>query len=202
MAPVTNGYRMNDDFPSIVFLDRDGTVNVDLGYVTRPEQVRLIEGAATAIGDLKRAGLIVVVVSNQSAIGRGLATEEDVEATNQELARQLAAGDKDAVLDMVLFAPDHPDSATQNRKPGNGMLSQVRQRWEIQPDKCWMIGDKISDLGFGRSAGFAQDHCLLVKTGEGEKTWSRMSEGEQGIQLEFGSIVEAVRHIVMNLAPT
>ena len=85
-----------------VFLDRDGTINVDTGYVCTIEELHLIPGVAKAIGDLKRAGCSIIVVTNQSAIGRGYATAEQVENTNRELQRQLRAEDQEALLDRVL----------------------------------------------------------------------------------------------------
>jgi len=137
----------------IVFLDRDGTINVDHGYVFEKERLELIPGAATAIGDLKRAGFMIVVVSNQSAVGRGMATTEEVEQTNVELQRMLLEIDEDASLDVVLFCADHPDSATDRRKPGCGMLRELPSSMSFDPEVSWMIGDKVSDIEFGLNAG-------------------------------------------------
>ncbi len=146
----------------IAFLDRDGTINVDTGYVRSTDSVTLLPGAASAIGDLKRAGFVVVVVSNQSVVGRGWATIEDVELVNNKIVDLLLADDADANLDLVLFATDHPKRASDRRKPATGMLRDVEQYWQFDPTASWMIGDRQGDMEFGQNAGLPKEHCLML----------------------------------------
>ena len=173
-----------------MFLDRDGTINVDTGYVRSTDEVVLLPGAATAIGELKRAGFTVVVVSNQSVVGRGWASIEDVEEVNNRLVELLLEEDPDASLDLILFAPDHPDKASDRRKPGTGMLRDVRQYWQFDPDSSWMIGDRLADMEFGQNAGLADDHCLLLLSDndkeEDRSSWRR----------SFSTLPEAVAAIL------
>ena len=185
---------MNDQ--PIVFLDRDGTINVDSGYVSRPEDVVLIPGVSRAIGDLKRAGFLVVIVSNQSAVSRGFATTKEVDATNDELCRQLLAGDADARVDLIAYAVDHPDSPTPRRKPGIGMLEDVRAHWAFLPEECWMIGDKISDYQFGRNAGIPHAQCLFLRTGHGEDDLVGASPDLARNLSVFSDLAAAVAHLL------
>lgn len=158
--------------PGLILLDRDGTINIDSGYVCKIEDVKLISGAAKAIGDFKRASYSVVIVTNQSAIGRGMATAEDVEACNEQLQKLLLEEDSDASIDQVVYCPAHPDEPSDCRKPNTGMISMLRAELQalISGDDVWMLGDKRSDIEFGINAGLKKENCILVLTGEGEKT--------------------------------
>ncbi|MCB0360322.1 MAG: HAD-IIIA family hydrolase, partial [Bdellovibrionales bacterium] len=108
-----------------VFLDRDGTLNVDHGYVFDPDLVELIPGAARAVGDLKRAGFSVVVVSNQSCVGRGMCDEGAVQRTNDRLRELLRGADPDAVLDGVYVCFHAPEDQCSCRKPKPGLVADV-----------------------------------------------------------------------------
>lgn len=169
----------------IALLDRDGTINIDHGYVVTADRVELCPGAAQAIGDLKRAGFVVVIVSNQSAVGRGWAAIEQVQDTNGYLQELLLRTDKDAVVDLVLFAADSPDDASDRRKPGIGMLRELCAHFAFDPARCWVIGDKPSDIEFGRRAGLAPGHCLLIGRSSGLAD-----------QLCFGDLLAAVQHLL------
>lgn len=177
----------------VIFLDRDGTINIDHGYVTKPENVHLIAGAADAIAFLKIASYKIVVVSNQSAIGRGFASHEDVEATNAEIERQLKNENQDALLDLVVYAADHPDQATDRRKPGIGMLRDVSLHFDIDLENSWVIGDKMSDIQFGLNVGLAREQCLLVLSGEDGQD----SSDAPFDALSFADIFEAAKHILL-----
>jgi histidinol-phosphate phosphatase family protein len=169
----------------IVFLDRDGTINVDYGYVTDPSRVELIDGAAEAIGKLKNAGYVTVVVTNQSAVGRGMATVADVESCNEKLKELLISANPSAQLDMICVATDHPDAAGPRRKPGIGMADDVRAAYVFDLNECWMIGDKSIDVEFGLNLGLPAQHCILLAEGP--------TNNDGG--LRFPSLLEAVEHI-------
>lgn len=150
-----------------VFLDRDGTLIEERCYLTRPEQVRLLPGAAKAVRRLRGAGLACVVVTNQSAIGRGLMTEDDLGRVHVELLRQLGA--TGTWLDGLYHCPlaprgsdktliEHPD-----RKPGPGMLLRAAAELRLDLARSWIVGDSLSDLLAGRNAGCRG--AILVRTG-------------------------------------
>lgn len=149
-----------------VFLDRDGTVSIDRGYTCRPEDMRIFPGAGTAIAGLKRAGFQVAIVTNQSAIGRGMASQRDVESTNEECLRQLLHEDSEAAVDLVVYCPHTPDENCECRKPKTGLVQALT--WQLDTEESWLVGDKCSDLRFGLNLGLPRAQCLLVLTGEGE----------------------------------
>ncbi len=152
---------------SAVFLDRDGTLIEEKCYLSRPEQVFLLPGTAESLCKLREAGYACVVVTNQSGIGRGLYTETDMRAVNEEMFRQLRQGGTD--LDGLYFCPvapqgddktviEHPD-----RKPGPGLLLRAGREMDLDIASSWMIGDSISDILAGRHAGCRGG--VLLRTG-------------------------------------
>lgn len=172
---------LRESMTGLILLDRDGTINVDSGYVCKPEEVVLIPDAAKAIGDMKRASYAVVIVTNQSAIGRGMATAKDVESCNEQLQKLLLEQDSDAVIDQVVYCPAHPDEVSLCRKPNIGMISMLKAELKalVSSNHTWMLGDKSSDIEFGINAGLSQENCILVLTGEGEKTRLKMPDSQR-----------------------
>ncbi len=150
-----------------VFLDRDGTLIAEADLVERPEQVVLLPGVAESICALRSAGYRVIVVTNQSAIARGLLDVADLARVHQALRAQLLA--LGAALDDIYFCPDAPDIAAEKtlpfalRKPGAGMLLLAAEEHDLQLSRCWMIGDQLRDALAGRRAGCRGS--LLVRTG-------------------------------------
>ena len=165
---ATEGNSGLTDHCPTVFLDRDGTINVDSGYVTSPDRIVLIPGVAEAMGALARAGFRLVIVSNQSAIGRGKATVDDVKATNQQLISLLAAVDPDAWPDLVLYCPHTPDERCECRKPAIGLIKSAGLEYDHKAS--WVFGDKLSDIRFGLNLGLPPEQCVLVLTGEGRQS--------------------------------
>jgi D-glycero-D-manno-heptose 1,7-bisphosphate phosphatase len=147
-----------------VFLDRDGTLNVDSGYLTRPEQMRLLPGAAEAVRCLRAAGFACVVVTNQSAVGRGWMTEADLQLVNDELVRQLNAAGTE--LDGLYYCPTAPGATAgedPERKPAPGMLLRAAREMGLDLARSWMVGDSARDLQAGRGAGCRGS--ILVRSG-------------------------------------
>ncbi|MEW6074548.1 MAG: HAD family hydrolase [Planctomycetota bacterium] len=156
-----------------VFLDRDGTLIDELGYLADPDRVALFPGAAAAVRRLNAAGFAVVVATNQSGVARGLFTEEDVQAVHARVRTLLAS--QGAEVDLFLFSPFHPDfgdaryrRATDWSKPGPGMLLAARDRLGLDLRASWVVGDAERDLEAGRRAGVAG--LILVRTGQGAAT--------------------------------
>ncbi|MEO2013527.1 MAG: HAD family hydrolase [Fuerstiella sp.] len=149
-----------------VFLDRDGTVTKYVGYVTNPSQIQLIDGAADCIGRLRDAGFVCVLVTNQSAIGRGMLTLAELETIHSELHRQLR--EQGAKLDAVYIAPQKPSQSDEtviehpDRKPGPGMLQQAAVDLYLDLSQSWMVGDRVSDVLAGINAGC---RSIRVRTG-------------------------------------
>jgi histidinol-phosphate phosphatase family protein len=147
-----------------VFLDRDGTIVEDPGFLHEPEKVKLLPGAAEAIRRLNDAGYRVVVVTNQSGIGRGRYTVADYEAVQRRLGELLAA--QRARIDGAYFCPHHPlfDGPCQCRKPGVKLFREAQAAFDIDFAQSWFIGDRLSDVQPARQLGGTG---ILVATGEG-----------------------------------
>ncbi len=149
----------NDSSPA-VFLDRDGTLMREVNYCADPKQVEIFAGVPDALMRLKNAGYKLIVISNQAGIGRGYFTEEQYRLVAAEVAR----GVLPATFDGVYFCPDHPDRATERRKPGIGMLREAQRDHHLDFARSFFIGDKAIDVECGRNAGV---RTILVKTGYG-----------------------------------
>jgi D-glycero-D-manno-heptose 1,7-bisphosphate phosphatase len=159
--------------PRLVLLDRDGVLNHDRDdYIKSPAELVVYETAPAAVARLNRAGIPVAVVSNQSVVGRGIITPAALEAIHASLAQRLATAG--ATLDALLFAPDHPDRATERRKPGAGMLHEALARFGVAPGDAVMIGDQPTDVEAARRAGVG---FILVRTGKGSTTEATLPAG-------------------------
>ncbi len=152
-----------------VFLDRDGVVIEDSHYLGSRDRVQLVPGAAEAIAGLNRAGWVVVIVTNQSGVGRGLFTETDVDSVHDHLLELLRG--YGAKIDAFQYCPHHPEAELpafriecECRKPRPGMLLRAAAELGIDLAESWMIGDRVSDLEAGAAVGC---RTALVRTGYG-----------------------------------
>jgi D,D-heptose 1,7-bisphosphate phosphatase len=161
---------------SAIFLDRDGTINEEVGYLDRPERLRIIPAAFEAIRLINQSGMKAVVVSNQSGVARGFFTKERVREINVLIQNTLQQ--RGAFIDRFYFCPHHPTEgsalykkACVCRKPQPGMLYQAARDLEIDLARSYMIGDRYLDMETARRAGV---RGVLVLTGCGRKE----TEGE------------------------
>lgn len=139
--------------PDAVFLDRDGTVMEDEHYIKSPAQVRLLSGAASAIKRLNDAGILAIVVTNQSGIGRGIFTTADYEAVKRRFEELLAA--EGAHIDASYYCPDHPGRGGPNdcRKPGTRMFEDAIRDWKLDPARVAYVGDRWRDVAVSKKLG-------------------------------------------------
>lgn len=152
-----------------VFLDRDGTLNVERNYLSDPNQLELFPGTGAALRRLSHAGYRLFVVTNQSGIGRGYYTEADMHAVNARLEERLAeAGVR---IERIYFAPEAPDQPSRGRKPSPQFLFDARDAFELDLGASFMVGDKLADLECGWNAGVRAS--VLVRTGYGRETEQR-----------------------------
>lgn len=147
-----------------VLLDRDGTINEEMGYVLHPEELRLIAGVAEALRELQDLGLGLVVVTNQSPIGRGMLTPSELGSIHDRLRELLAASG--VTLDRIEVCPHRPDEGCACRKPGTLMVERAAAALGFDPSRCWIVGDHAGDIRMGRAVGA---RTILVRTGHGEE---------------------------------
>ena len=159
-----------------VFLDRDGTINVERDYLYKIEDFEFIPGTPEAIRRLKEAGFLVIVVSTQTGVGRGYYSEDDVDRLHRHIQQQLAA--YGTCIDAFYFCPHHPEQGEgayrtdcDCRKGEPGMILQAASEYGIDLEQSWMIGDKLADLEAGERAGC---RTILVLTGYGEQTLTKL----------------------------
>ncbi|MDR1530662.1 MAG: HAD family hydrolase [Clostridiales bacterium] len=134
-----------------IFLDRDGTLIVDTGYLRDPEQIEFLPDVIDILRKLKEYGYLLVLVSNQSGIGRGYFTEREHLAVQERLAKLLA--EQDAALDGMYYCPHSPDEGCGCRKPDTGMAIRAARELGIDLSESYMVGDKLSDIEFGTNFG-------------------------------------------------
>jgi len=134
-----------------ILLDRDGTVIEDTGYIRDPDRVRLLHGCAAALTTLRQAGFDLVLVSNQSGIGRGMLTCDQAAAVHLRVIEVL----HEAGLDLAgsYYCPHHPNAGCDCRKPATGLVDRATRELGLDPPRCWLVGDKPSDVETGRRAG-------------------------------------------------
>lgn len=156
-----------------VFIDRDGVINPDPGYIKSPDQIAPYQFTAKALSIFHKLGYRNIIVTNQSGIARGYLTVKELDAIHQKL-RNLIEQDGGRI-DRIYFAPYHKDGIVapynidhEDRKPGIGMFKKACKDFNLDPAKCWMIGDRYSDMKFAHKAGIKS---ILVLTGDGKNDY-------------------------------
>src|SRR5437773_5109779 len=150
--------KMPDALSSAVFIDRDGTIMEDCVYCSDPKNVKIFPRVAEALRRLKSKGFKLIIITNQSGIGRGLFTIEQYRAVEAEVLRQLG----DGLIDATYFCPDVPGQHSSCRKPAPGMIVQATREHRIDLSRSFFIGDKEIDAECGRNAGV---RTIRVRTG-------------------------------------
>ena len=134
-----------------VFLDRDGTLIDDVGYISDPEDVRLVPGAGDALRALRDAGFRLVVISNQSGLGRGLITQEQADAVHQRFVEELERAG--AQIDAAYYCPHAPEEGCDCRKPLPGLLIDAACELGLDLERSFMVGNSDVDVAAGEAAG-------------------------------------------------
>jgi D-glycero-D-manno-heptose 1,7-bisphosphate phosphatase len=169
----------SDGSNAAVFIDRDGTLIEEVGYLDRPERVVLFPYSIQAIAALNRAGIRVVLVTNQSGVARGFFPEEMVGRVHDHIADLLAQGG--ARIDAYYYCPHHPDGKLSHdakrcdcRKPGRGMVDRAVRELGVVPEQSYTVGDRWLDVGLARTVGA---RGVLVRTGYGLTEEHRRPDG-------------------------
>jgi D-glycero-D-manno-heptose 1,7-bisphosphate phosphatase len=184
-----------------VFLDRDGTMVRDVGYLSRLEDLHWFPYTVDAVRLLNRAGFLVFVTTNQGGVGLGFYPEAFVKRTHEDMAAYITAGG--GRVDGWYYCPHHPRATIEAlrvdcdcRKPGPGMVRQAQQRFAIDLERSFVVGDKATDLGLARSVGA---RGVLVRTGYGEVELARMGDSSQAARLST-DLMEATSWILEQAA--
>jgi D-glycero-D-manno-heptose 1,7-bisphosphate phosphatase len=183
---------------SAVFFDRDGTLNIEKGFVHKREDFEFVDGAVDVIRRLREKGFLVVVVTNQSGIARGLYTEKDVKRLHNWINKELKK--RGTFIDRFYFCPHHPEAPVRKyrrdcacRKPGPGMLLQAIEELKIDPHTSYMIGDKARDACAGKKAGITS---ILISGDEGAIGTTTCDEEPDAV---VKSLREAAQYILGTL---
>jgi D-glycero-D-manno-heptose 1,7-bisphosphate phosphatase len=147
-----------NELSAAVFIDRDGTIMEDADYCSHPKQVKIFPGVSQALRRLKSKGFKLIVITNQSGIGRGFFTVDEYRSVESEVSRQLGHG----LIDATYFCPDVPGQHSTHRKPSPGMILEAKREYQIDLARSFFIGDKEIDVECGHNAGV---RTIRVQTG-------------------------------------
>ncbi|HKG21604.1 MAG TPA: D-glycero-beta-D-manno-heptose 1,7-bisphosphate 7-phosphatase [Blastocatellia bacterium] len=184
-----------------IFLDRDGTINEDIGYVSAPDELKIYPWAAEAIRLFNEAGLKVIVITNQSGVARGMYSEETLNAIHDRLREEL--GRHEARIDGAYYCPHHPEIGVEQyrrkcecRKPLDGMLKRAARDHAIDLELSYMVGDKASDINLASNAGA---RGVLVLTGYGRETLADRGHYPCEPVIVAEDLLEAARRILEDM---
>jgi D,D-heptose 1,7-bisphosphate phosphatase len=191
---MREGYRQ-----TAVFLDRDGTINEEVGYMDRLEKLKLIPVAAEAIRLINSSGMRTVVVTNQSGVARGLFDEAFVDTVHIRLREMLRM--EGAFLDGIYFCPHHPTEGRGRylmtcdcRKPAPGLLLQAMADLDLDPVRSYMVGDTLKDIEAGARAGV---QGVLVRTGYGAESAAALIPSEDPVRKISGKKESPNKNMVL-----
>jgi D-glycero-D-manno-heptose 1,7-bisphosphate phosphatase len=184
-----------------VFMDRDGTISEEVGYINHPSRFQVFPYSAAAVKLLNDNGWLAIVVTNQAGVARGYFPEEMIVTVHDLLNSELNSGG--AHLDAIYYCPHHPLVGEPPyrldcdcRKPKPGLITTAAKDLDIDLDRSWMIGDRYSDIELARNAGVKS---ALVLSGYGRGEWEHQrSEWKHQPELISENLFEAVKEIVAN----
>ena len=181
-----------------VFIDRDGTISEEVGYVNHVSRYRIFPFAAEAIRTITEAGWLAILVTNQAGVARGYFNEEMIGRVHEVLTAELARGG--ARLDAIYYCPHHPSVGEPPyrldcdcRKPRPGLLRRAAEEFDLDLANCWMVGDRFSDTELARNAGV---RAAFVLSGYGRGEWEHQRHGwKHQPDLVAENLLEAARAI-------
>lgn len=176
-----------------VFLDRDGTVIEECKYLDKEGMIRILDGVASAIRLLNKGKFKVIIISNQSGVGRGYFTEKEVLNVNKKLLQLLKS--EGAIIDGVYFCPHKPSDHCKCRKPKAGLIDEARGKFKIDLKKSYVIGDKLTDIKTGVNAGL---RTILVLTGYGKESSYELKPQSSSLKPDYTAkdLLSAVKWIL------
>lgn len=170
-----------------IFLDRDGTLIEEVNFLSRVEDLRLFDFTLSAVRSLKESGYLLIVVTNQSGIGRGIYTKSAMDAIHEQIQIYL-----EGAIDAFYFCPHLPDEGCFCRKPGLGMIESAQRDFDIDMERSWMIGDKLLDMKTGNNGRL---RTAMVLTGYGQKHQEELEAIPTVLAADLGKAVEEILRI-------
>ena len=182
-----------------VFIDRDGTISEEVGYINHVSRFHLFPYAAAAIKHLNESGWLAVVITNQAGVARGYFSEDTIQTVHATMTKELES--TGARLDAIYYCAHHPSLGEPPyrldcdcRKPKPGLISRAAKDFDIDLDESWMVGDRYSDVELARNAGVKS---MFVLSGYGRGEWEHQrANWTAQPDLVAEDLLEAVRHIV------
>ncbi len=181
-----------------IFIDRDGTINEDIGYVSEPDELVIYPYAAEAVRLINQSGLKAIVITNQSGIARRMYTEETLDAIHNRMIEEMARDG--ARIDAIYYCPHHPRIGDDRyrkmcdcRKPGTGMLVRAAREHDIDLARSYVVGDKASDINLATNAGA---RGVLVMSGYGRETLANRDWWPCAPAIIADNLLDAVRRIL------
>ncbi len=162
-----------------VFLDRDGTLNEEVSYLTRTEDLKVFDFTSAALNIFKNLGFLNIIITNQSGVARGFLSEDDLNEIHSELLKRLTV-EGNCLIDGVYYSPFHPDGTVENyrinspdRKPGTGMIQKAQTDFGIDISESYFIGDSLTDMQCAANSGLKS---IMVATGYGAADYGKCLE--------------------------
>lgn len=180
-----------------LFLDRDGTINEEVDFLTNPDHLHLLPGVTDALRDAIKAGFKIFIITNQSGIARGLLSEERLKQIHASLLHQLES--EHVTIDGIYYCPHHPDfgeppyrKECNCRKPKPGMIEDAARAFDLDLSRSYVIGDRMIDIQTGNNIGIPS---LLVLTGYGKEEWDLCKKNHATISYVAKDLPDAIRYI-------
>ncbi len=181
-----------------IFLDRDGTINKDINYLTKIEEIKIFPGVKKALKIFKKLGFLNIIITNQSVVAHGLLTVEELEKIHDEFKRLLSENDT-SLIDDIFYSPYHIDGIVEEfrvdsiyRKPATGMILDAQLKYDINLEESYLIGDSIKDMQCAENAGLKK---ILVLTGYGKQDLKECESQNIKIDYVAKNLVDAAKFI-------
>ena len=184
-----------------VFFDRDGTLNEEVNYLTSISQINVFPEVVPSLSELKKNGFLNIIISNQSAIARGLLSVSELENINNHF-KEIISENGNSLIDDIFYSPFHKDGIVEKykiesseRKPGPGLIEKAVEKYSLDLAKCFFVGDSFVDMKCAENAGIKK---ILLLTGYGREHFESIKKENINIECIANNLYEAVRFILEN----
>ncbi len=184
-----------------VFFDRDGTINKEVNYLTRSEDIEFMPGLFNALEMLKKAGFLNIIITNQSAVARGLLSIKELETIHEEFFRRINMENK-ILIDDILYSPYHVDGVIEkykiehiDRKPGIGLIEKAAVKYKINLEESFFVGDSYTDMKCASNANLKK---VMMMNGYGKRDIEKCRAEKINIESLAGDLLEAAAFILNN----